>query len=347
MKLPNNYGSVTKLTGARRKPYMVRICTGKKYMPEKEGYELERKVLGYYATKKEALAALAEYNNNPFEVSDSSITFGMIYKRWSERNYASLSSSSISSREAAFKNCGRITDMKIRDIRTDTLQEVIDSCPLGTSTKKNILTCMHTVFDYAMQNNLVSRDYSQYVKIEASEPILDRIPYSDKEIKLLWKKSSEWDVQILLILLYSGLRINELLKNTKDNVNLEERWIYVPKELAKNKSSIRYVPIHDKVYPIVKEFYERSNGPLITNPSGTVIKYNNFASRNMKRLNEYTGTEHRLHDTRHTFISNAHLCKMDDLCLKLIVGHTPDGITKKVYTHIPFTNLLTEVNKMQ
>ena len=28
MKLPNGYGSVTKLTGNRRRPYMVRITTG-------------------------------------------------------------------------------------------------------------------------------------------------------------------------------------------------------------------------------------------------------------------------------------------------------------------------------
>lgn len=28
MKLPNGYGSVAKLTGNRRRPYMVRITTG-------------------------------------------------------------------------------------------------------------------------------------------------------------------------------------------------------------------------------------------------------------------------------------------------------------------------------
>ncbi len=347
MKLPNSYGSVTKLSGNRRKPYMVRICTGRKFIPEKDGYELERKVLGYFATKKEALAALAEYNNNPFNVSDVSITFGEIYKRWSARGYNGLSDSAVASREAAFKNCCRIADMKIRDLRTEALQQVIDDCPLGSSTKKNILTCMHTVFEYAMQNNLVAKDFSQYVKVEVSDPVIDRIPYSDKEIKLLWKKSSDWDVQIILILLYSGMRVNELLKNTKDNVNLDERWIYIPKELAKNNSSIRYVPIHDKVYPFVKTFYERSTGPLITNANGAVVRYNNFVARDLKRINEYTGAVHKMHDTRHTFITNAHLVQMDELCLKKIVGHTPDSITAKVYTHLPFENLLTEINKLR
>lgn len=124
----------------------------------------------------------------------------------------------------------------------------------------------------------------------------------------LWSHSDEWDCQILLILIYSGLRVNELLRNTAANVNLDEHWIYVPNELAKNKTSVRYVPIHDKVYPLVMEFYNRaiSSGSeaLMTNPGGYPIAYNNFATRNLKRLNTQFETKHRMHDTRHTFATN-------------------------------------------
>ncbi len=38
MKLPNGYGSVTKLSGARRRPYMVRITTGYDYEGRQQRY---------------------------------------------------------------------------------------------------------------------------------------------------------------------------------------------------------------------------------------------------------------------------------------------------------------------
>ena len=36
MKLPNGYGSVVKMSGKRRKPYMVRRTVGWKYDPVKD-----------------------------------------------------------------------------------------------------------------------------------------------------------------------------------------------------------------------------------------------------------------------------------------------------------------------
>lgn len=352
MKLPNKYGSISKLSGNRRKPYMVRICDGVIYDEEIEGYKAKRAILGYYATKKEALAALAEYNNNPFNIGDANITFGQIYERWKkEKYYQGLSDSAKVSRESALKYCSPIMNMKIKDIKTAVLQNIIDECPHGSSTKKNIRTVMHTVFEYAVQNDLVSRDYSEFIKIEYSEPVIDREIFSEEEIQKLWCMSDRWEIRVLLILLYSGMRVNELLKNSRENCNLEERWIYVPDKLAKNHSSIRYVPIHDKVYDFVKEFYEtgekHASKGLIVNDDGYVVAYNNFVTRNLKKINKELGSNHKMHDTRHTFITRAHTFKLDDLCLKKIVGHSPDNITQKVYTHISIEEMRDEINKMK
>ncbi|MFQ8777283.1 MAG: tyrosine-type recombinase/integrase [Roseburia sp.] len=66
-------------------------------------------------------------------------------------------------------------------------------------------------------------------------------------------------------MLYSGMRVNELLKNEIVNVNFEEKYIYVPKNLAKNKESERKVPMHDRVLPLVRSF--------VDNPIGIQNKY--------------------------------------------------------------------------
>lgn len=68
MKQENGYGNITKLSGKRRKPYVVRggatynidLTTGK--MIEK------RPIIGTFATKREAAIKLAKYNENPYDL---------------------------------------------------------------------------------------------------------------------------------------------------------------------------------------------------------------------------------------------------------------------------------------
>lgn len=63
MRLPNGYGSITKLSGNRRNPYIVRITAGY----DNEGRQI-RKILGYYPNRKRALEALAAYSENPYDI---------------------------------------------------------------------------------------------------------------------------------------------------------------------------------------------------------------------------------------------------------------------------------------
>lgn len=61
MKLPNNYGSVIKLSGKRRKPYAVRTSSIQK---QADGtYKQVFKYLAYFEKADLAYTFLAEYNN--------------------------------------------------------------------------------------------------------------------------------------------------------------------------------------------------------------------------------------------------------------------------------------------
>ena len=89
MKLPNGYGSVTKLSGRRRNPYIARVTLGR------DDYGvLVRKTLGYYPTRKDALAALAEYNRDPYDLTAEKLTFGAVYQIWYDRHSQDVSAAS-------------------------------------------------------------------------------------------------------------------------------------------------------------------------------------------------------------------------------------------------------------
>lgn len=78
MKLPNGYGSVYKLSGNRRNPWVACVTIGY----NKETRNQERRVIGYFPNKPKALNALADYNQNPFDVDSARRTFSEIYELW-------------------------------------------------------------------------------------------------------------------------------------------------------------------------------------------------------------------------------------------------------------------------
>lgn len=127
--------------------------------------------------------------------------------------------------------------------------------------------------------------------------------------------------------------------------NLEEKSLDIRK--AKNKYSVRKVSVHDKVFNLVKDFYDMNGKNLIVNDRGFNVAYNNFATRDFIKLMEKIGRpEHHLHDTRHTFITVGRN-HIDKLLLQKIVGHKPSDIADEVYTHIKFSELLTAINKIK
>ena len=80
MKLPNGYGSVTKLSGNRRKPYLARVTLGW-ITDEKTGKSVQNRVpLGTFKTKKDALQALADYGANPYDIQNNNMTLAELYE---------------------------------------------------------------------------------------------------------------------------------------------------------------------------------------------------------------------------------------------------------------------------
>ena len=58
-RLPNGYGSVCKLSGNRRRPYIVKKTVGF----DARGYPIYN-IVGYAATKEEGLEMLSAYNRD-------------------------------------------------------------------------------------------------------------------------------------------------------------------------------------------------------------------------------------------------------------------------------------------
>lgn len=84
MKLPKGFGFVYKLSGKRRNPYVAKKTKGWEISPETGKSKQLYITIGYYPARKDALNALAEYNNDPYDLHLANITFEEVYELWSD-----------------------------------------------------------------------------------------------------------------------------------------------------------------------------------------------------------------------------------------------------------------------
>lgn len=73
-----------------------------------------RQTVGYYATREQAMIALVNYNENPYDLDTENITFTEVYEKWSEQYFNTLSNpSSIRTVKAAYAYCNDLYNMRI------------------------------------------------------------------------------------------------------------------------------------------------------------------------------------------------------------------------------------------
>lgn len=299
---------------------MARITTGTEYDPIKGDYIQKRAVLGYYHTKSQALEALAEYSKNPYSVLEAGMTVKEIWESIKDKVDASDNRKVVYDR-VFDKYMSGIASMKIKDVKTRHLQQVIDDCDKGYSTKSNIRVVMNHIFRYAAQNDLVDKNYTDFIRFESENTILERQIYTDEEISKLWEKSDLEEYALTLILLHQGMRIKEFTDLSSDDIDLDAKTITIRK--AKNKYSERIIPINDTVFELVARFKEH---PLtLTRP-----QYYHFSKKVLG---------HTPYDTRHTFATKCTQLGIPVVVIQRIMGHKPDTLLENVYVHLSMGEL--------
>lgn len=350
MKLPNGYGSVYKLPGNRRKPWAVRITVSR--LEDIDGkMKWKYKYLGYYETQADALVALAHYNENPYDIEVNKITFAEVYEKWSKEHYPKIAKGNVGGYSAAYRTCDSLHHIRFVDINRSHLQGVVDTCGKNYPSLKKLKILFSSLYRFAMQNDICIKDYSEFVDIsqykDRNPNTVPRKPFGGDEIELLWKnKDTNEYISVILMLIYTGVRVSELLDLRKEHVNLDEKWFDVI--ASKTKSGIRRVPIADKVYPFFENWMNKNDSKyLLSSPYGKHFSYNNYYELYWKQSMEMLPlNEHRPHDTRHTCVSLLTKACVDERIIKKIVGHSGRGITEQVYTHFEMDQLRDAIDKI-
>lgn len=326
MKNPNGYGSVYKLTGKRRKPFAVAKTI------KLSGGKQKRVIIGYYESRKEANMALAEYNRNPFDPETYKTTFYEVYEKMIKQTNEILSEKTLKIKKSLIKTFEPIFDVPIRDIKLVTLQEIIDNetCSHGTISLKKSLCGQ--VYHYAMKMELVNKNYADLVDInKKKEKVIERKVFTDEEIEKLWKLSGIQEADMILVMIYTGMRIGELTDLKIKDINLKERYCIGGNKTDSGKD--RIIPLSNKIMDIIYKYISSDKTYLFETLRGKKIQYNNWREKKFMSLMEEMGVKHTIHDCRHTFATMISKTSASKTSIKKIIGHKNFETTEKIYIH--------------
>ncbi len=319
MKNPNGYGTVTKLSGNRRNPFVVRKTSGW----NDKGHPIYL-VIGYYPTREAGMIALAEYNKAPWDIDAEKITLEKLFEQWCEKKLIKLGKSTQSSLKSAYGHTRSIKDMKYKDIKSFHMQDIIDTCGCGYSTQWAIKNLFGHLDKFALEIDVINKSYAQLTTAE-SIPETTKEPFTDDEIALLWERQDEPWVDSILIFLYTGFRISELLALQVDSVDLEAMTLTGGTKTKSGKN--RVIPIHSKVQHLIINRVNNTNNYLFGLNSKKIssITYYNYWN---KIINNHTP-----HECRHTFRSKLDSAGANKKCIDLLMGHKSKDVGERVYTH--------------
>ena len=371
-RLPNGFGRICEIKGGNlRNRFRVIVTVGKNEFGKPIGRLLRPN--GYFKTYNEAYEALVEYNKNPYDL-DNDISVSDLYEKWSAVYFQDIKDSAKRTVTSAWGYCSSIYNMRAKDVRVRHIKGCIDDGFRIETTGKNkgqkvypsditkskIKSLFNLMFDYAVEYEIVDKNYARdfsFSKSASDKPTNQQahIIFTEEELKILWKNIDKPYVDWILIQCYMGWRPQELCLLRLDEINLESS--YMCSGMKTDAGKQRIVPIHSKIYDLVKKNYEHAkelgSEYLIvdygkTHKNSLNMTYDKYRTRFSKVITGLNlNTDHKPHDPRMTFITRCKKAGTDEFALKEMVGHTIEDITESVYTCRDLDWLRADLEKMQ
>lgn len=335
MKRANGTGTIYKMSGQRRLPWAAMVTIDRK----------RREYIGFYSKRKDAEAALAAWLACPTDKPN--ITLLQMHEEWQGRHYRDLSKQTKDNYNAAWSRLEPLAERKVKDIRTAELQAIIDGCEASHSTKAKIKTLMGLLWDYALENDIVTKNYAKFVRLKSERKTEKRF-FNSLELAKIDKAAKKGEMaQLILLLCHTGFRINELLSLTPfDLIRNEDGSIYGFRGGLKTEAGKgRTVPVKATDIPCVQKWLDKCGKYIFCNQTGDRWRANAFRDQFAKTIANLGIAPATPHATRHTFFSLMAAAGISEAITMRIGGHADPNMTKH-YTHAELMALQAAVNKI-
>ena len=338
-RLPNGYGSVVFLGNNRTKPYAIRKTTG---------YDINGKqkytYIDCYRTREDAWQALVELNKADVSLDDINITFAQVFEAWwKDCKMDDRPTGSTNTYKTSFNHCAPLHQIRMRKIKKRDMQEIMDSKP-GYATRSNIKNLCNQLSAYAVDNDIILKNYAANLDPGQTDPPQNphKVIPEDIARKLVRYTNPEL-ADVFAVMLYTGARIDEILKIKSENVHIDKGYMIGGNKTDSGKE--REIPIADIIAPIINRRLSDGGKNLFSYRTGKRIS-SDALRYHLQKFNEANETDVKSHDCRHTFITAMEKRGVKKALVQKIVGHKTGDVTDDVYTHYSVEEKLEAVNKL-
>ena len=262
------------------------------------------------------------------------------------------------------KNLGEyeLDELKPNVLQDFLLKKIDDH--YSTNTIKGIVSVLKQALRLAITLEFVDKEYCSNLKMPSSE---------EKEISVFTKKEQQVIESFCLnhkkrnyigivICLYTGIRLGELLALTWDDIDFNSNLLTINKtsysakvdgktqiivDKPKTKKSNRVIPLPNQLVKLLKIIKKESNSKYVITTRNSGIVGNRSYQRTFKFILKKVNVPYRnFHSLRHTFATNAIELGMDVKTLAEILGHTNAMITLNRYSHSLLNYKIEMMNKL-
>lgn len=234
---------------------------------------------------------------------------------------------------------------------------------LSATSTNLMLTVLNLAFEYGCDMELIDRNPCERLR---------RVPEDAKKVEAFTKEeqrklecviAAEGDPRHvgILLCLYTGVRIGELLGLMWEDVDLDRGIIHIDKtvyrerdesgqwqmcvDTPKTRSSTRVIPLPTYITKMLKSAKTGAKSVyVVENKKGERMAIRSYQYI-FEKLTERAGVRRlNFHALRHTFATRALECGMDIKTLSEIMGHQNASITLNRYAH---SMMETKIKMMQ
>ena len=258
-------------------------------------------------------------------------------------------------------NCAVVQDYVCKLLGMNCIKS---NTPLATNTIYGIVQVLKQGFKLALELELIIKDPTLKVKLPPAteKEVLALTREEQKSIENYCLSNPKSNYIGIIISLYTGIRLGELLALTWDNIDFDKKLMIIKKtsysakiegkyvivvDKPKTKKSNRIIPLPDKLINLLIAHKNNSKSDyLISTRNNTIVEVRSYQRTFDSILSKCHIKHYNYHCLRHTFATRALELGMDIKTLSEILGHTNVSITLNRYAHSLLDYKIQEMNKV-
>ncbi|MBQ7736994.1 MAG: tyrosine-type recombinase/integrase [Oscillospiraceae bacterium] len=301
----------------------------------------------YGSTKTEVLRKIAEWKRDEETRREKGTAFSDVADEWWEQAEEDISPNTARPYKAALNRVREHFGQQAIESITPAevaqfVRKAVKQNNMADKTARTQLMICNLIFRYAVQAGYVSVNPVRDLEVPRNLKKSKRDIATDEDIKRVKENYDAPFGAFAYWCLYTGLRRNELLALTWENVDMEKRLIHVNKSCyrdadgkvkaksPKTESGVRDVPVLDKL----AEKIVPGTGLVFPGESGYMT--NGMFERHWKHYTDASGVTCTPHQLRHAYATMLYEAgdkvSMEDA--QYLLGHAQLQTTKDIYTHI-------------